>query len=49
MHSSFIMSLWSTLAFQANLLVHTGFPFFFWVVPKWSADDMPDQTGKVSE
>jgi hypothetical protein len=42
------MSSWlSALAFQLNLLVHTGLPVFFWVKPKWTTKDMPDQTGKV--
>jgi hypothetical protein len=41
-------SILTNLAYQLNLLLHTGFPVFFWIRPKWSTTDMPDQTGKVS-
>lgn len=36
-----------SLAFNLNLLLHTGFPVFFWIRPKWSIEQMGDQTGKV--
>jgi hypothetical protein len=36
-----------SLAFNLNLLLHSGLPLFFWVRPRWSIEQMGDQTGKV--
>nr|XP_019011017.1 pod-specific dehydrogenase [Kwoniella pini CBS 10737]OCF49798.1 pod-specific dehydrogenase [Kwoniella pini CBS 10737] len=45
------MGLLSTILnwiwFQWDLIVHSGWPGFFWVRPKWSIEDIPNQSGKV--
>ncbi|WRT66530.1 uncharacterized protein IL334_003489 [Kwoniella shivajii] len=45
------MGFWTTLitwiSFQWNAALHAGLPLVFWVRPRWSVDDIPDQSGKV--
>ncbi|WVW84092.1 hypothetical protein I302_106121 [Kwoniella bestiolae CBS 10118] len=42
-----ISTIFTWIWFQLDLIVHSGFPVFFWVRPRWSIDDVPDQSGKV--
>lgn len=42
------MSLGAYLAHRWNVILHSGFPIFFWVKPHWTVDEIPDQSGKVS-
>lgn len=41
-------NLLASLLFRLDCIVHSGLPLFFWVRPKWSIEEMPLQTGKVS-
>ncbi|KAK1924081.1 putativepod-specific dehydrogenase SAC25 [Papiliotrema laurentii] len=41
------MSLGAYLAHRWNVILHSGFPIFFWVKPHWTVDEIPDQSGKV--
>ncbi|KAK6909679.1 hypothetical protein I203_103700 [Kwoniella mangroviensis CBS 8507] len=43
----FLSTIFTWIWFQLDLIVHSGFPVFFWVRPKWSIDDIPDQSGNV--
>jgi hypothetical protein len=35
------------IAYLWNVAIHSGFPLIFWVQPRWSVDEMTDQSGKV--
>ncbi|ORX35729.1 hypothetical protein BD324DRAFT_642905 [Kockovaella imperatae] len=38
---------WSTLLFRIDVIFTSGFPIFFWNRPRWSTNEIPDQTGRV--
>lgn len=42
-----ISGLFKQIAHVWNLALHSGFPLIFWVQPRWSVDEMTDQSGKV--
>ncbi|WVF71324.1 hypothetical protein IAT40_006127 [Kwoniella sp. CBS 6097] len=42
-----LTTLVAWLRHKLDLLLHSGFPVFFWVRPRWSVDEITDQTGKV--
>ncbi|OWT40496.1 putativepod-specific dehydrogenase SAC25 [Cryptococcus neoformans Bt1] len=44
---SFWSSIWLWIRYQVNVIIHCGFPCFFWVQPTWSIDKIEDQEGKV--
>lgn len=44
---SFWSSIWLWICYQVNVIIHCGFPCFFWVQPTWSIDKIEDQEGKV--
>ncbi|WWD22187.1 hypothetical protein CI109_106678 [Kwoniella shandongensis] len=43
----YVSTVWAWINHQIQVIFHSGLPIFFWVRPKWSVDQMPDQTGKV--
>lgn len=53
--SSIVTSIQATIASFGiyvahlwNLAIYSGFPLIFWVQPRWSVDEITDQSGKVS-
>ena len=44
----YITQLFAYLEYVWDSLITAGFPFVFWVKPRWSISAIPDQTGRVS-
>nr|XP_018262805.1 pod-specific dehydrogenase [Kwoniella dejecticola CBS 10117]OBR84963.1 pod-specific dehydrogenase [Kwoniella dejecticola CBS 10117] len=42
-----LSAILSWIAYRWDLIVHSGWPGFFWVRPGWSVDEIPDQSGRV--
>lgn len=38
---------WTWVKFWCSTWFYFGFPFMFWIRPKWTTKEMPSQAGKV--
>ncbi|KAK8864565.1 hypothetical protein IAR55_001815 [Kwoniella newhampshirensis] len=43
----YLLTIWAWIRHKVDTAIHSGIPLVFWVRPWWSADQMPDQTGKT--